>query len=327
MVKVNTLLQLPRIFLEIIALTALSTLIFIMLYQQKSISNILTILGLFAAASFRLLPSVNRVMAFMQQIRFANSSIKLIFNEFVSFANINTTKSSLEQLIFKTFEADEIAFSYPNTSEITLKSVNLKFDAGEIIGIIGKSGSGKSTFIDLLLGLYDPLNGTLKVNNKPVLINDWQNIIGYVPQNIFLTDDTIRNNIAFGIPSELINEQRVNDVLEISQLSEFINDLPNGLETIVGERGISISGGQRQRIGIARALYNDPQILVFDEATSSLDSDTERAFMDSMKILFGRKTIVMVAHRMSTLVDCDKIYKFAHGKAILLNNFKNEINK
>lgn len=328
MIKVNTLMQIPRIFLELVALLSLSSLIFFMLLQGKSITSIITVLGLFAAAAFRMLPSINRVMGYYQQIRFANSSINLIFSEFESF-KMKELKRSDRKFDFNDLTIESLDFKYPGSPNMVLSKINFSLHKGQTIGIIGKSGSGKSTFIDILLGLFQPINGEILVNSENIenYIDEWQNIIGYVPQSIFLTDDSIINNIALGIPSNEINLDKVQKCIEIAQLNDFVNSLDDGLLTNVGERGVSLSGGQRQRIGIARALYNDPQILVFDEATSALDTETESAFMESIKLLAGKKTIIMVAHRLTTLVNCDKVYKFFNGEAILVDNFKSQLNK
>jgi ABC-type multidrug transport system fused ATPase/permease subunit len=328
MIKVNTLMQIPRIFLELVALLSLSSLIFFMLLQGKSITSIITVLGLFAAAAFRMLPSINRVMGYYQQIRFANSSINLIFSEFEIF-KMKELKRSDCKIDFNDLIIKSLDFKYPGSPNLVLSKINFNLQKGQTIGIIGKSGSGKSTFIDILLGLFQPINGEILINSENIKnhIDEWQNIIGYVPQSIFLTDDSIINNIALGIPSNEISLDKVQKCLEIAQLNDFVNALDDGLLTNVGERGVSLSGGQRQRIGIARALYNDPQILVFDEATSALDTETESAFMESIKLLVGKKTIIMVAHRLTTLVDCDKVYKFINGEAILVDNFKSQLNK
>lgn len=315
MIKVNTLLQIPRIFLELIALLSLSSLILFMLSQGKTINSIITVLGLFAAAAFRMLPSVNRVMGYFQQIRFANSSVNLIFKEFEIFEDRSFEKN-VDNLEFIKYSIENLNFKYPGTDKFVLKEFNFSIEKGKSIGIVGKSGSGKSTFIDILLGLYFESDTFILVNYNDFKSCrlEWQNIIGYVPQSIFLTDDSIISNIAFGIPKHKINLERVNKCIQIAQLSEFVNTLVDGLLTNVGERGVSLSGGQRQRIGIARALYKDPQILILDEATSALDSETEKEFMNSLKGLYGIKTIIIIAHRISTLEGCDEIYEMSNGR-------------
>ena len=190
------------------------------------------------------------------------------------------------------------------------------------IGIIGNVDSGKSTLVDLLLGLLTPINGSVKVDGVDIQtsLRNWQDHIGYVPQTIFLTDDTLRRNVAFGLPDDKIDEKAVLHAISAAQLDQLVSEQEDGLDTIVGERGIRLSGGQRQRIGIARALYHDPQVLVLDEATSSLDIETERGVMDSVRILQGDKTVIIVAHRLSTVEHCDIIFRLNNGELIEKGN-------
>jgi ABC-type multidrug transport system fused ATPase/permease subunit len=211
-----------------------------------------------------------------------------------------------------------VVYQYPETSHKVLQNISIRITKGSTVGLIGLSGSGKSTLVDVLLGLFDPISGEVYSDEISIKTNvrEWQSKIGYVPQTIYLTDDTIRNNIAFGISKNDINENAINRVIQSAHLEEFINSLPMGLETIVGERGVKLSGGQRQRIGIARALYSDPPILVLDEATSSLDDETEHVVMDAIKSLHGLKTIVIVAHRLSTIEHCDWLYRLEKGVII-----------
>jgi len=218
-----------------------------------------------------------------------------------------------------------LKYKYSEKLNYILNNINLNISKGEFIGIIGSSGSGKSTLVDLLMGLLTPSSGEICIDN--ININDdkssWQRKIGYVPQNIFLIDDSIKNNIAFGIEGDKIDELKLNKAIEESQLKAFINSLEIGFETKVGERGAQISGGQLQRIGIARALYNDPEILILDESTASLDTLTENGIMDSINKLKGEKTIIMISHRFSSLKDCDKIYEIRDGKILgEINKFK-----
>jgi ABC-type multidrug transport system fused ATPase/permease subunit len=200
----------------------------------------------------------------------------------------------------------------------SLSSLSIVIQQGESVGLIGSSGSGKSTLVDIILGLLPPSNGQVKVNGQDIQGNlrAWQDQIGYVAQSIYLTDDTLRHNVAFGLPDEEIDEAAVHRAIKQAQLEEFIASQPDGLETIVGERGIKLSGGQRQRIGIARALYHDPSVLVLDEATSALDSETEKGVMQAITALKGSKTIIMVAHRLSTIEHCDRLYRLEQGRVV-----------
>jgi ABC-type multidrug transport system fused ATPase/permease subunit len=197
-----------------------------------------------------------------------------------------------------------------------LDDVCFTIQKGDCIGIVGTTGSGTSTLIDLLVGLLAPDSGDILIDGKRLntIVNPWQQLIGYVPQSIYLTDDTLRNNIAFGVKENLIEEEKVRKAILTSQLSDFVNNLPEGLDTLVGERGVRLSGGERQRIAIARALYHDPPILILDEATSSLDNFTEKEFMNSVNALQGTKTIIIVAHRLTTVEKCDIVYEFLNGK-------------
>jgi ABC-type multidrug transport system fused ATPase/permease subunit len=209
-----------------------------------------------------------------------------------------------------------MSFQYPGSDKIAVKNVSFFVKKGESVGVIGGSGAGKSTIIDLFLGLLQPSAGRILVDGIDIQNNlrGWQNQIGYVPQSIYLTDDSLRKNIAFGLPSDEIDEKALLEAVRAAQLESFISELPQGLDTEVGERGVRLSGGQRQRIGIARALYHNPNVLVLDESTSSLDHETEVSVMEAIKALQGKKTILIVAHRLSTITHCDRIIKFNNGQ-------------
>jgi ABC-type bacteriocin/lantibiotic exporter with double-glycine peptidase domain len=211
-----------------------------------------------------------------------------------------------------------INFTYPCSDSQVLININIDISKGETIGFIGTSGSGKSTLVDIILGLLTPTGGSMELDGIEIKedIKSWQKLVGYVPQTIFLTDDTIRNNIAFGIQKKDIDEEAVNTALIAAQLNKFIKSLPEGLDTCVGEQGVRLSGGQRQRIGLARALYRNPEMLVLDEATSALDLQTEGFIMETVLKLRGKKTIILVAHRLSTLRNCDRIFKLENGVII-----------
>jgi ABC-type bacteriocin/lantibiotic exporter with double-glycine peptidase domain len=291
-----------------------------MLIQNQPTEAIIPTIGLFVAAAFRILPSISRILNSFQQISLTKPSIELLYNEFIIINNNKqeNDKPNDDLVLSNKIVLSNISFQYPNTSINTLTSICLEIKIGEFIGFIGKSGSGKSTLIDTILGLLEPQHGEVLIDGFNITKNlrGWQNQIGYVPQTIYLTDENLINNIAFGIEDKDIDLNAVKKAISLAQLDELVESLPNGLNTIVGERGIRLSGGQRQRIGIARALYYNPSILVLDEATSSLDLDTEMSVMKSVNSLHGQKTIIVVAHRMSTLSNCDKIYKLSNGEII-----------
>jgi ABC-type multidrug transport system fused ATPase/permease subunit len=215
-------------------------------------------------------------------------------------------------------ELHNVVFTYPESSRLVLSNVSIRVARGSVVGFVGGSGAGKSTIIDLILGLLSPAEGAVLVDGVDIQTNlrGWQDQIGYVPQTIYLTDDSIRRNVAFGVPAAEINDEGVTKAINAAQLTEFVSGLPDELNTLVGERGVRLSGGQRQRIGIARALYHDPQLLVLDEASSALDVETEREVMKSVLALRGSKTVLIVAHRLSTVECCDWIYRMEEGRVI-----------
>ena len=221
-------------------------------------------------------------------------------------------------MLFRSIELRDIVYAYPNTDKLIFDHAQLTVPIGASVGIMGTSGAGKSTIVDILLGLLEVREGRILADGIEVKTHyrSWLKNIGYIPQMIFMLDDTIRRNVAFGVHDENIDEDRVWEVLKEAKLDEFVRSLPEGLETGIGERGIRLSGGQRQRIGIARALYYDPEVLILDEATSALDNDTESAIMESINGLQGRKTLVIIAHRLRTIEKCDVVYRVEDGKAV-----------
>ncbi len=311
----------PRLYLEFLAVSGLASLIIIMVFQNKPIELLLPILGVFAAAAFRMLPSANRIMSSMQLIRFAKPVVELLYEEF-NLINIENKSffqnESIEPKLISNISIENISFKYESATKEALKNISIDINKGDVIGLIGSSGSGKSTLVDLILGLLQPSSGQIYVNGIDINqnIRNWRSIIGYVPQTIYLTDDTIINNIAFGVEQENIDLNQINHVIKAASLDKFIESLPLGYETMVGERGVRLSGGQKQRIGIARALYNNPEILLLDEATSALDSITENEIMSTVFDLKKNKTILIVAHRLSTVKHCTYIYKLYDGVII-----------
>jgi ABC-type multidrug transport system fused ATPase/permease subunit len=314
----GTVSQIPRFYLELISIIGLVSFIILLLLQGKDSASLVTILGVFVAATFRMIPSLNRIIAATQSMKYYRPSVDIIHKEIKD--NIVFEDNNSNDCNFKNdIEFRSVDFSFTNDLSV-LKNINLIIKKGQTIGIIGESGSGKSTLVDLLIGLHKPTSGEILIDGISgfQMNQSWRNNIGYVSQTIYLTDDTIKKNIALGVPENKINDSKIIELLKQVQLEKFINNLVLGINTKVGERGVQLSGGQRQRIGIARALYHDPQLLILDEATSALDSETEEEVMESINQLKDNKTIIMIAHRISTLVDCDKIYKI-QDKGILMN--------
>jgi ABC-type multidrug transport system fused ATPase/permease subunit len=316
----NALQQLPRLWLEWLAVMGLGVLVFVMIGRDKPVESLLPTLGLFAAAAFRLMPSLNRSLASVQNLRYATPVINTLYEELKLFKDqVDVSPQHIERLNFENqLVLENVSFRYPATDKDVLQNIDLVIKRGTSVGFVGGSGAGKSTLVDIVLGLLKPDSGCVKIDGIDIQSNlrRWQNLVGYVPQVIFLTDDTLRRNVAFGIPENQIDDAAVGRAVAAAQMSDFIDSLPEGLETVVGERGIRLSGGQRQRIGIARALYHDPSVLVLDEATSSLDLATENGVMNSVRALHGKKTILIVAHRHSTVEHCDLLYGLRNGRVI-----------
>ena len=312
----STLQQIPRLWLELLGVLGLVTLVLVMINQEREISTILPMLGLFAAAAFRLMPSVNRILSAVQQLRYGYSSLDVLSEELSLSVEISKKNKSTE--LTNKIELNQLSYSYPGSNIPSLSEISFEILKGQTIGIIGPSGSGKSTLVDVVLGLLPPTDGVVKIDNQDIQLDlrGWQDQLGYVPQSIYLTDDSIRRNIAFGLAEEQIDNAAVNKAIKAAQLENYISSLPSGVDTIVGERGVRLSGGQRQRIGIARALYHDPDILVLDEATSALDNITEQEVMKAIDELHYSKTIIIVAHRLSTVENCDSIYKLEKGRVV-----------
>lgn len=319
----TALAQLPRIWLELLAVLALAVLGLSMLIQGKQANEIVPVFGMFAAAAFRLLPSASRTLWALQSIRFARPIIATLTDEIalIHAEPLRAIQSS-RRGTFGSVKLSHVSFAYPGTERRVLSEISIAINKGSATGIIGESGAGKSTLVDILLGLIKPTDGCVLVDGENIQKNlrDWQRHIGYVPQTIYLTDDSIRRNIAFGLSDQEIDAERLLHAAKSARLEEFIEGLPEGMETQVGERGVRLSGGQRQRIGIARALYHEPDLLVLDEATSALDNETERDVMEAVRSLKKEKTIIIIAHRLTTLADCDVVYRISNGQVMLSAN-------
>jgi ABC-type multidrug transport system fused ATPase/permease subunit len=308
---------LPRFSMELLTIICLGLLVSLMVLSNKAIGDILPVLSLFGAAAFRLLPSISQVINSFMSININRPIVNNLYND-LSLTIPTTTTDQKSRKLLNRIDIEGLSFSYVRTTRDALNAVSIHVRRGEAVGLIGSSGSGKSTLVDVLLGLLEPTEGRVLVDGHDIQENlrGWQDQIGYVPQSIFLTDDTLRRNVAFGLPKDKIDDDAVRSAIRSAQLEEFVAILPEGMETVVGERGVRLSGGQRQRIGIARALYNNPDVLVLDEATSSLDTETEHGVMQAVQALQGDKTVIIVAHRLSTVEYCDRLYRLENARIV-----------
>jgi len=323
--KFEFLSQVPKLMIETMCIVGMLILVAIMLSIDKNMTVLVPKLAVFAMAAFRLLPSINRINIYLNSILFYKPSIDLIYKDLKETDDLenketNDLEEAFELNLNEKIKISNISFKYPNTNEYVLKDIDFDIPIGKSTAFIGPSGAGKTTMADIILGILKPESGKILINNKNIYDNSlqWSKKLGYIPQTIYLSDDSIRNNVAFGIERNKIDDNAVWNALEQAQLKEFVEKQKNKLDTLIGERGVRLSGGQRQRIGIARALYSNPEILVLDEATSSLDTETEQAVMEAIDRLHGKKTLIIIAHRLSTIENCDLVYKIENKKAILI---------
>lgn len=321
--------RLPRFGIEAVAFGGMLLVMLYLISEKGSFSSALPIITLYAFAAYRLMPAIQQLYTAVTQLQYSKSSFNQVYNDFKNTKTFKIKKNNnLSPVIFKNrILIKDISYTYPNSSNQTLKNINLSIKAKTKVAIIGSTGSGKTTTIDIILGLLQANKGTFKVDDLTINYlncHQWQKKIGYVPQQIYLTDDTIASNIAFGVETSKIDKQRIEEVAKLASLHSFItNELPKKYETVVGERGVRLSGGQRQRIGIARALYQNPEVLVFDEATNSLDNITEEKIMNSIYNLQQDKTIIIIAHRLSTIKKCDQIILIEKGEIIAQDTYDN----
>ncbi len=315
--KFITLLGIPRLYLELLSVAGLAALVLFMLALGRTSESLLPLLALFAGGAFRLMPAISRISFAFQSLRMGRSIVGVLQEDILCATSIEQTVENSKPVRFEqAIRFEDVTYSYPNTERTVVDGVSFEIKKGSEVGIIGTTGAGKSTIVDILLGLLKPTRGKVTVDGVDISTNirSWQDLVGYVPQTIFLIDSSIRANIAFGIDEQDIDDDRVLRALHLAQLREFVDELPLGMNELVGERGVRLSGGQRQRIGIARALYLDPPILVFDEATSALDMETEKEVMKSLDHLRTNKTILIITHRISALEHCDQTIRVDEGK-------------
>ncbi len=323
--KYTVLNTIPRLFIETIFICSILLFLIIQILLGNDISNMIPMFTVFGLAAVRLMPSVNRINTAITEISYCSPCLDYVYENM----NINELSKKTNQALLpvdpdkdmqlrREIALKDITYAYPNTEKKIFDHADMVVPCGKSVGIMGPSGAGKSTIVDILLGLLKIQGGAITCDGVNIFDNypAWLSQIGYIPQSIYLVDESIRNNIAFGIADEEIDDERIWAVLEEAQLKDFILTLPDGLDTTIGDRGVRISGGQRQRLGIARALYHNPSILVFDEATSALDNDTEAAVMEAINSFHGKKTMVIIAHRLNTIEKCDIVYKVDEGKIV-----------
>jgi len=324
--------------IETIAIAGILLIAFILLKQGHSLAVLSSILALFALSIRRLLPAINNIVTQYNSLRYYSYSVDSIYDDLVNlekYQNIvkdknSKNKDNLEKNFLKNkIDIKNLEFSYKKEQKLILKDISLSINQGEAIALVGSTGSGKTTLADLVLGLLKPTKGKIEVDGQDIYknITSWQQSIGYIPQFIYLSDDTIKNNIALGLEENEIDNDKLQKAIEVSQLKEFITDLPEKENTKIGERGIRLSGGQRQRIGIARALYDNPEVLVMDEATSSLDNITERFIIEAIEKLKKDRTLIIIAHRLSTVKNCDRLYILKKGQIVDQGTYSDLIKK
>lgn len=316
----------PVYLIEAVSITGLITIVCLKLLTGTDANTFIPQLAAFAVAAFRVLPSIGKISSSFNQFVFMCPTVTAVYDNLKAYERYEQQKrgSEINEAVTDTLSFEKeiriegLYWKYENSEKYVLKNLNLVIPKGKAIGLIGQSGAGKSTLADILLGLLVPKEGVLTVDGVDILQNleRWRNTISYVPQTVFLRDDTIRNNIAFGLEEDVIDDDKELQALKEAQLEDVVKELPDGVNTYMGERGIRFSGGQKQRVAIARALYNDPDILVLDEATAALDNETETAVMEAIDALHGHKTLIIVAHRLSTIRKCDKIYEIVDGIAV-----------
>lgn len=328
--KYSVFTHTPRVLIEMVTVCSVLAVVGIMVAYGRPVESIITSMGAFVMAAVKLMPSANRIVNSYNTLLYAKPALEKMIENMSLIEDSNASLFSEESLkdtdgtkgisLKKDVTFRNITYAYPNSDTNVLTEANMTIPIGKSVGIVGMSGAGKTTAVDIMLGLLSPQGGQVLADGVDVMSDYacWLSCIGYVPQSIFMMDDTIRANVAFGIQKKDIDDDKVWEVLSEAKLDDYVRGLPEGLDTTIGERGIRLSGGQRQRIGIARALYSDPEILVFDEATSSLDNETEQAIMESINSLHGKKTLVIIAHRLQTIEKCDIVYRVRDGKIELV---------
>lgn len=323
--RASTVSQLPRQVIEVVVVGGLLLVIVMILLDGRATADMVAVLGLFAMAAFRIMPALNRMVNAYNTIKNSQAAVDEVWTDLADQdLSASPTPTERQPIAFaRELQLRDVSFSYEGSSSRVLEDISLSIRPGESIGFVGPSGAGKSTLVDIVLGLLVPQHGHVEIDGIDITAHPkrWRHLFGYVPQSISLIDDSLRNNVAFGIEADRIEDARVWHALKLARLDDFCRSLPNGLDTMLGERGQRLSGGQRQRVGIARALYHDPQILVLDEATSALDSESERDITDAIDAMRGTKTVLIIAHRLSTVKRCDRLVLLRKGKIVDIGAF------
>ena len=323
--KATAIGQLPRYALEIIAFGGIILVILYLMSLTGGLNNSLPIISVYVFAGYRLMPALQQVYSSFTQLTYVGPALDKLYNDLSALKKIHSNQDQGILSFNKEIKLKNVYYNYPNAIKTALKDINLTISCKMTVGIVGATGSGKTTTVDIILGLLQAQKGTLEVDGKTITnqnLRSWQRSIGYVPQHIYLSDDTVASNIAFGVNLEIINQELVEKVSKIANLHNFVMDELSGqYQTIIGERGVRLSGGQRQRIGIARALYRNPKVLILDEATSALDNQTEKTVMDAVNNLNKDITIIIIAHRLNTVKNCDIIFKFDNGQLVSQGTF------
>ena len=335
--QVTSLANKPII--ETIAVSGMLLIALFLYWQGRGLESVIPILTLFGAATIRIMPAIQGIAFEVTQLRYYSYAVEPIYFDTVELTSGNEHSSDIKEVKLANNEErqsfrfvseirfEDVSYHYPQSENQAVQSISLSIPKGDAVGFVGISGAGKTTLVDLLLGLLKPQQGMITVDGRDIQsdIFAWQKNVGYIPQYIFLSDDTIKRNIAFGLPDEAVKKNNLQDAIEAAQLSELVQELPDGVNTIIGERGARLSGGQRQRIGIARALYHNPQVLIMDEATSALDNLTEKYLVEAIERLKGERTIIIIAHRLTTVQNCDILYYMDYGRIIDRGSYKDLI--
>jgi len=315
--------MIPKPAIETLAVSGIMLIALVMVLQGRPIANIVPVLALFAAAIYRLMPAIQQITQMLTELRYHLPSVNPVYDDLNQLRpysqEFSADRRKKEKLtLANAITIHDLHYQYPDSEEQALNGVSITIPRGRAVAFVGPSGAGKTTIVDVLLGLLEPRQGEVLVDGRNIFdgISAWQQNIGYIPQFIYLSDDTLRRNIAFGLPDGKIDDNKVLLAVRLAQLNELVSRLPGGLDSMVGERGTRLSGGQRQRVGIARALYHDPQVLVMDEATSALDNVTEQLIIDAIEALKGDRTVIMIAHRLTTVMNCDIIFYMEEGKVV-----------